>query len=609
MKIIKSVIVAVGTLLIASCSPDWGEADPPAGNQTKASREVVGTFAFEYSDDKPLFSDVARTFTNKVCEVVEDETLGSNVLHLDSGYVQIPNPLNNVELQDGAAVTMWVNLSSLDLEKAIFSFGYGESDSAKFYLTPNAGIVYSKPGQLESLNIDENNPVNIKTGAMTAGGWHFLALQVADDGYQIYVDGELKANQTQQKASRPTDFRYKTLVDFLNRAPYLYIGAGADMLMSEAWYDDITVIRNHMQKSDWNKKPGSGGGDEKQDNKIYIPVGTPDCSAAWWTEFSDYFTIPAGQTFHTRFINHTSGANNWNNWNLVLATDDIRGGSAYSEYFALRSDLYGWGDANFSIDNITNEGYGDWEAFKQDMEGAVVDLTVERAGAEVKVTATATAKSGNVYKEMYHQTCGDGTQKIRAFLAVDGSYLEIDPEETYVGYSFKSGSNLVGAADCTAAFFGPKSDFYPVESGSSVVFHFINNNTGSGSNWNNWILCGSNVANGEAGYTEYFVLRADAYGWGDSNYNVGNITSGFNWDTFVSDMHGADCFIKAGVTGGEASISTKQRTAEGVVMPAYTYHQTVTGNTGFFLTVEQASLDLMSVGYYPYFDKIFETKE
>ena len=51
---------------------------------------------------------------------------------------------------------------------------------------------------------------------------------------------------------------------------------------------------------------------------IYVDIATPiigaeDNSAAWWSAFSDYFTIPSNKRLHLEFVNHSSGINNWNN--------------------------------------------------------------------------------------------------------------------------------------------------------------------------------------------------------------------------------------------------------------------------------------------------------
>ncbi len=162
-------------------------------------------------------------------------------------------------------------------------------------------------------------------------------------------------------------------------------------------------------------------------------VGNTDCSSTFWSAFSDYYTIPSGKKLHMKFVNHTSGLENWNNWNICLANDNNREASAYAEYFVLRSDLYGWGDENFfNLANITSEGYDGWDAFRVNMEGAVVELTVTREGSTISVEAVATCPNGHVYTERYHQTCGDGSQTVRAFLVADGSYMVIDNTATYV---------------------------------------------------------------------------------------------------------------------------------------------------------------------------------
>ena len=59
-------------------------------------------------------------------------------------------------------------------------------------------------------------------------------------------------------------------------------------------------------------------------------------------------TSANNSTFHTKFINHTSGLNNWNNWNLAVTTDANRGGTGYAEYFVIRARCLGWGNGDYS---------------------------------------------------------------------------------------------------------------------------------------------------------------------------------------------------------------------------------------------------------------------
>ena len=607
---------------------DWGDQDPAAGNQVYPERQVVNTYDFEYSDDKPEFSDMV--IHNEVCEVVNDDYLGSNVLHLNgTGSAKIANPFNNVKLQNGAAITFAVKVDcaegeEMDLKRPIFSFGSDDAQGARFYFTPNGQLVYTKPGQLQSLDLDENDPDTYKTGILTPNEWHFVALQLGQKGYQLYVDGKKSLSGYQPEGAAATTFSYQTLLDSIQALPYLYIGTTGDQLGTAEYgslsVDNVTLIRNQMNEKDWNKVP-TGNGGSTEDEAVYVPVGPEDCSAAFWTAWSDYFVIPANQTFHTKFINHTSGANQWNNWNLIVANDVDRGAAGYSEYFALRSDLWGWGNADYNAANITNEGYGDWEQFKKNMEGATVDMTVERRGAEVYVTAVATCKDGTIYKEMYHQPCAaDGN--IRAFLACDGSYFQLNAAETFVGEEYASGSALVGPADCSAAWWTAFSKYYPLNSNISddcpFVIQFVNNNSGSGKNWNNWLVVCSTADRGGDGYYENFVMRSDAYGWfgagGTTNENTANldfkITQSFNFDSYVSDMHGAMCYLKFTRSGNSLTMDAKQRKENGEYMPdfQFQFNSMKEGNAGFFLTAELASLDVLKAGYFPYYKLLFENK-
>lgn len=637
MKIRKSLLSFACAMLLAlgfTACTDWGEQDGAAGNQVYPERQVLTTYDFEYSEDKPEFSDML--IHNDVCEVVKDDYLGSNVLHLTGmGGAKIANPFNNVKLQNGAAITFYVKVDcaegeEMDLARPLFSFGSEEKDakgndaSARFYFTPNGQLVYSRPGQLESLNLNENDPASYKTGILSPNEWHFVALQLGQKGYQLYVDGKKSLSGYQPEGVSATTFSYQTLLDSIQSLPYLYLGTtSAEFGAKEQGsisLDNVTLIRNQMNEKDWNKVP-TGNGGSTEDEAVYVPVGPEDCSAAFWSEWSDYFVIPANQTFHTKFINHTSGADNWHNWNLVVATDADRGAAGYSEYFVLRSDLYGWGNADYNADNITNEGYGDWEQFKKNMEGATVDMTVERRGAEVYVTAVATCKDGTVYKEMYHQPCAaDGN--IRAFLACDHSYFQLNAAETFVGEEYASGSALVGPADCSAAWWTAFSKYYPLNSSISddcpFVIQFVNNNSGSGKNWNNWLVVCSTADRGGDGYFENFVIRSDAFAWfgagGDSNANTANldfkITQSFNFDSYVNDMHGAMCYLKFTRSGNSLTMDAKQRKENGEYMPdfQFQFNSMKEGNAGFFLTAELASLDVLKAGYFPYYKLLFENK-
>ncbi len=156
-------------------------------------------------------------------------------------------------------------------------------------------------------------------------------------------------------------------------------------------------------------------------------VGAEDNSAGWWTEFSQYFSVPSGKKLVLEFENFGSGANNWNNWNACVANGE-RDTDGYSEYFVLRSDWYGWGNADYNnavIEFDYGGGEVNWDEFREKMQGAYVTLTLDhaRAGAaylEVKNVAT----DGFTIVEKYNQKVS-AVDDINLFLIADGSHFNI----------------------------------------------------------------------------------------------------------------------------------------------------------------------------------------
>jgi hypothetical protein len=161
-------------------------------------------------------------------------------------------------------------------------------------------------------------------------------------------------------------------------------------------------------------------------------VGPEDNSAAWWTEFSDYFTIPSNKLLHLEFINHGSGENNWNNWNLAVANVADRDADDYAEYFVLRSDAYGWGNDDFDLGMISHnypdlDQDGDiWNDFRTTMQGAHVTLEIDHSPTgNVFVTATAVG-TNDVELVMTYQQPVSATEDIVAFLVCDASHFQME---------------------------------------------------------------------------------------------------------------------------------------------------------------------------------------
>ena len=172
-------------------------------------------------------------------------------------------------------------------------------------------------------------------------------------------------------------------------------------------------------------------------------VGAEDNSAAWWTAFSDYFVIPSNKLLSLTFINHGTGVNNWENWNLAVVNEVAdRDADGYAEYFVLRSDAYGWEgkmvDQGYTFDlALLAHNYAEvsdnedfWVDFRATMEGATVTLEIDHsASGNVFLTATAVGTNGTELVMTYQQPVS-ATENIVAFLVADHSHFEM--KEAYL---------------------------------------------------------------------------------------------------------------------------------------------------------------------------------
>ena len=429
-------ILAAFTVLSFWACEDWGQMDPPAGNQKNPKLEQVAKITFEDKDFDPQSLNYYAYEGGDIAEI-EDDNVHGKALHLPDGYARMFNPLNSVEVQNGVSLTFWVKQAlrideeteeelEPDLVGALFSF-QNSNGTQRMFLTANGWLKYEGVDGEYEVNNPETNKVSKNPLLLPAGEWHYMAITVRNDGYSIHVDGKQRIDKTVQKSN----FDFGKIVQFMAGTPYIYIGYGSDSPTQEMWIDDISIYRNQITDSQCQMPNIGEGAFEYLVGDPIITVGAEDNSAAWWTVFSNYFRMPADGNMKFKFTNYTSGAGNWNNWCFCLCTDAERDGNGYAEYFVIRSDLYGWGDS-YASGTWTSEGYGDWDAFRADMEGATVVIDIQRNGTTVTAIAVATSKNGNVYKEAFVTDCGDGNQTVRAFLIVDGAHLKMDNSNCYL---------------------------------------------------------------------------------------------------------------------------------------------------------------------------------
>lgn len=601
ITLIKWQTLILTILFFGSCS-DWGKMDPPAGNQVYPKLERVSSFSFNTMDD----AFELLTYPDGTMPALEDDEVLGKVLYLNGGYLKMSNPLNHVSVQNAVSLTFWIKqpgdsenevgikrsdaTQEQDLKGAIFSFA-NENASQRVFFTANGWLSYEGADGV----YEYNNPSSVSTGIITPGKWQYVAIIISNTGYLVYVDGKEAINHTE------TVFDFSKMVRFMATAPYFYVGYGSGVQPGEMWIDDLNIYRNTITNTQI-KTPEIG----KVEQKNYITIGKEDYSTAWWSVWSEIVKMTGDQTIHFGFYNHTNGSANWNNWVIVVTNGKFTGGGgdggAADEFFVLRADAYGWGGSHAG-ENISHNY--NWDTFTNDMKGAYVDLTIKRTGNRIDLTAVTTTKEGTVYT-MNHFCEADFGTTVGAFLTCEGSYLEIDPEDVYVGDVYTPNSYVVGLTNMTTPWWSYFTELTKITGDTPYPFAytFINYTNGL-ANWNNWVIVVTNGkftgVNGDGGAAdEYFVLRADAYGWGGSHVGD-NISHNYNWDTFTNDMKGATCKVTLTRKGNRVDLTAKTTTTSGTVYTMTHFCEDIsTSEIGVFFVVEGAYMDMRSVVYYPF---------
>ena len=268
-------------------------------------------------------------------------------------------------------------------------------------------------------------------------------------------------------------------------------------------------------------------------DKMYTSIGATDNSTGWWGAHSENIKVAPGETFVSQFTNYTSGANNWNNFVVVLCKEDN------TEYAVVRADNFGWGagyDGNPNL--VLSGGQTDWGAWLAAMDGAKVTVMVTNVGdGSANVQAVMQGNDGNVYMQEYRGIAIDNPDDFFFRYTVDGCHLEFD--------------TVIGAEDNSTAFWGAHSPDIPVPVGATMTTRF-KNFTNLQNNWNNFC-----VVLTSDGTNEYAVVRADNFGWGasyDGNPNLVLSGGQADWGAWLQAMDDAMVTVSVTNNGGSADV-------------------------------------------------------
>lgn len=209
----------------------------------------------------------------------------------------------------------------------------------------------------------------------------------------------------------------------------LYLAREADWESSPRHATIVYAGYNQMGNITFWGKHVSAPVAEAAPQQQTVVIGNEDNSTAWWSAFSDYLTSESGNcTFHYNFTNHSDKANNWDNWLIVITNGKERGETGYKEYVVLRADNYGWQGANNTGSNANGwftsltSNYN-WDTFKDDLDGANVDITATISGGTLTITALTTTTANKTYNMTFVMPVENGTKG--AFLTCEKAHLDL----------------------------------------------------------------------------------------------------------------------------------------------------------------------------------------
>ena len=160
-------------------------------------------------------------------------------------------------------------------------------------------------------------------------------------------------------------------------------------------------------------------------------LGTEDCTAGWWSVFTQDVKVPAGETYQIDFTNYGSMLNNWNNFVVILRKANLQ------EYAVMRADYFGWGagyDGNpdLRVGDVSilppaepaDENAAWWSKWRESMNGAKVSLYITNLNnGTADVQAVMKGTNGTTYKLYYLNIKTVAPDDLNFSFTCDGSYL------------------------------------------------------------------------------------------------------------------------------------------------------------------------------------------
>ncbi len=166
-----------------------------------------------------------------------------------ASYTRMDNPLKGQNL-DGATVSLWVKRLDSNVWDALWSFFSGTSSSAegeRLFLTGNSYLGYNNNA---GTWFDINHPNDVTSKNIAEGKWTLVTYTFDETGIKLYINGEVKANETYSGSAPVEDFDYSKVLDWLSSADYFYLGMGSFWGSAPAEFDDVLIYNRALTQED-----------------------------------------------------------------------------------------------------------------------------------------------------------------------------------------------------------------------------------------------------------------------------------------------------------------------------------------------------------------------
>ena len=494
----------------------------------------------------------SNTYKNFALLITNDEDRGA-ANYLEYGAIRFDNqPSGNSEWGDYIDRNSVVSTLTFDTDTdtGVDKLGgrvvltIDRSDPSKFIVNITNGTVtktYTQNSPLPNINADASN-TTIRAFLVPEGSYiNFLQSNIEPIGGFTSADDKLPLSMTlkgvPKKVLQGTDMAtaFANVTAEVQFEQEVSKTVSAEDLTFEAIPDmnslgtkTLVAVYNKTYKGENCSTPVIATADFQVVDKMYTTIGAADNSSNFWEAHSENIKVAPGETYVSTFTNYSDGAANWDNFVIVLLKADA------TEYAVVRADNFGWGDGYGAC--TPSGGQADWDAWRAAMDGAKVTTYITNNGdgtADVKAVMVGT--DGNTYTQEY---IGINTVDPNDFyfnFTIDHSHLEFD--------------TVIGAEDNSDNFWGSHSEYINVPIGATYTTRFRNYTDGA-SNWDNFI-----VVLTKADATEYAVVRADNFGWGDS-YGACTPSGGqADWDAWLAAMD--DAMVTVSVTNNGATADVK----------------------------------------------------